>query len=92
MANSVFYYSILDTEEINGEDAIPGFTSPRVELDREQDSIREAPLLPCTAPQIGSRSSFFKYKSKSQVSDETDIHYMTIHDRKVKILRTLKNF
>ena len=30
-AHGVFYYSALDTEETNGEDAIPDLLSPRVE-------------------------------------------------------------
>lgn len=30
-AHGVFYYSALDTEETNGEDAIPDLTSPHVE-------------------------------------------------------------
>lgn len=33
---------------------------------------------------------FFKGKSERQLSAETGIHYMTIHDRKVKILSKLK--
>jgi DNA-directed RNA polymerase specialized sigma24 family protein len=34
---------------------------------------------------------FFKGKSERQLSAETGIHFMTIHDRKIKILRKLKN-
>lgn len=33
---------------------------------------------------------FFKGKSERQLSVETGIHYMTIHDRKIKILGKLK--
>ncbi len=33
---------------------------------------------------------FFKGKSERQLSAETNIHFMTIHDRKIKILGKLK--
>ncbi|MDD3228984.1 MAG: sigma-70 family RNA polymerase sigma factor [Oscillospiraceae bacterium] len=93
-AHGVFYYSALDTEETSGEDAIPDLTSPRVE-DAAVDKLLAEKLHQCLAALTKEEQElifllFFQNKSERQVSDETGIHYMTIHDRKVKILRTLK--
>lgn len=93
-AHGVFYYSAFDTKETNGEDAIPDLTAPRVE-DVAVDKLLSEKLHQCLAQLTKEEQElimelFFKYKSERQVSDETGIHYMTIHDRKVKILRTLK--
>ncbi len=92
--NGVFYYSALDTEGTNGEDVIPDLVSPRVE-DLIMDKLIAEKLHQCLS-QLTSKEQelifllFFQNKSERQVSDETGIPYMTIHDRKVKILRTLK--
>ena len=92
--NGVFYYSALNTEGTNGEDVIPDLVSPRVE-DLIMDKLIAEKLHQCLS-QLTSKEQelifllFFQNKSERQVSDETGIPYMTIHDRKVKILRTLK--
>lgn len=92
--SGVFYYSALDTEGTNGEDVIPDLVSPRVE-DLIMDKLIAEKLHQCLS-QLTSKEQelifllFFQNKSERQVSDETGIPYMTIHDRKVKILRTLK--
>lgn len=92
--HGVFFYSGLDTTETNGEDAIPDLISPRVE-DVAVDKLLAEKLHQCLAELTKEEQKliftlFFQNKSERQVSDETGIHYMTIHDRKVKILRTLK--
>ena len=93
-AHGVFSYSAMDTEETNGEDAIPDLISPRVD-DMAVDKMMVQKLHQCIAQLSKEEQTlimelFFKCKSERQLSDETGIHYMTIHDRKVKILRTLK--
>ena len=72
MAHGVFYYSALDTEETNGEDSIPDRTSPRVE-DMVVDKLIAEKLHQCLS---------------QLTKTETGIPRMTLHDRKVKILRT----
>lgn len=48
IANGVFYYSALDTEETNGEDAMPDLVSPRVE-DIVTDKLMAEKLHKCLA-------------------------------------------
>ena len=93
-AHGVFYYSALDTEETNGEDAIPDLLSPHVE-DMVVDKLMSQRLHQCIG-QLTSQEQeliftlFFQNKSEHQLAAETGIPRMTIHDRKVKILSTLK--
>lgn len=94
MAHGVFYYSALDTEETNGEDAIPDRTSPRVE-DMVVDKLIAEKLHQCLSQLTKEEQEliftlFFQNKSEHQLATETGIPRMTLHDRKVKILRTLK--
>ncbi len=92
--NGVFYYSALDTEGTNGEDVIPDLVSPRVE-DLILDKLIAEKLHQCLS-QLTSKEQelifllFFQDKSEHQVAVETGIPRMTIHDRKMKILRILK--
>jgi RNA polymerase sigma factor (sigma-70 family) len=92
--NGVFYYSALDTEGTNGEDVIPDLVSPRVE-DLIMDKLIAEKLHQCLS-QLTSKEQelifllFFQDKSEHQAAAETGIPRMTIHDRKMKILRTLK--
>ena len=93
-AHGVFYYSALDTEETNGEDAISDLTSPRVE-DIVTDKLIAEKLHLCLSQLAKEEQEliftlFFKNKSEHQLAAETGIPRMTIHDRKVKILSTLK--
>lgn len=93
-AHGVFYYSALDTDETNGEDAIPDLISPHVE-DVVTDKLIAEKLHQCLS-QITKEEQeliftlFFQNKSEHQLAAETGIPRMTLHDRKVKILRTLK--
>lgn len=93
-AHGVFYYSALDTEETSGEDAIPDLASPRVE-DVVVDKLITEKLHQCLSQLTQKEQElifilFFQDKSEHQVAAETGIPRMTIHDRKTKILRTLK--
>lgn len=93
-AHGVFYYSALDTEETNGEDAIPDLTSPRVE-DMVMDKLIAEKLHQCLSQLTKEEHEliftlFFQNKSEHQLAAETGIPRMTLHDRKIKILRTLK--
>jgi len=93
-ANGVFYYSALDMEGTNGEDAIPDLTSPRME-DVVMDKLLAEKLHQCLL-QLSKEEQelililFFQDKSEVQLAKESGIPRMTIHDRKMKILRTLK--
>ncbi len=93
-AHGVFYYNALDTDETNGEDAIPDLISPHVE-DVVTDKLIAEKLHQCLS-QITKEEQeliftlFFQNKSEHQLAAETGIPRMTLHDRKVKILRTLK--
>jgi RNA polymerase sigma factor (sigma-70 family) len=93
-AHGVFYYSALDTDETNGEDAIPDLISPHVE-DVVTDKLIEEKLHQCLSQLTKEEQEliftlFFQNKSEHQLAAETGIPRMTLHDRKVKILRTLK--
>lgn len=93
-ANGVFYYSAMDTTESTGEDGIPDLTSPRVE-DVVVDKLLAEKLHQCLAALTKEEQElifllFFQNKSEHQLAAETGIPRMTIHDRKTKILRTLK--
>ena len=93
-ANGVFYYSSMDTTETTGEDGIPDLISPRVE-DLVVDKLIAEKLQQCLA-QLSKEEQeliyalFFRGISERQWSSETGLHYMTIHDRKIKILGKLK--
>lgn len=92
--HGVFLYSAMDTENTNGEDAIPDLISPRVE-DMVMDALIAEKLRQSLAQLTREERElidalFFQNKSEHQVAAETGIPRMTIHDRKVKILRILK--
>ena len=93
-AHGVFYYSTLDTKDMNGEDAIPDLVSPHVE-DEVMDKLIAEKLRECIAQltqeeQEVIHALFFRAISERKLSAETGLHHMTIHDRKIKILAKLK--
>lgn len=93
-AHGVFYYSAMDTEETNGEDAIPDLTSPRVE-DMVMDKLIAEKLHQCLSQLTKEEQEliftlFFQNKSEHQLAAETGIPRMTIHNRKNRILVRLK--
>lgn len=93
-SHGVFHYSALDTEETNGEDAIPDLNSSQVE-DLVTDKLL-AEKLHQSLSQLSKEEQeliftlFFQNKSEHQVSRETGIAQKTIHNRKVRILSRLK--
>ncbi|MDW2797216.1 sigma-70 family RNA polymerase sigma factor [Clostridium boliviensis] len=92
--NGVFYYSALDTEGTNGEDVIPDLISPRVE-EAVMDKLLSDKLHKCLAQLTKEElelilTLFFQNKSEHQLAAETGIPRITLHDRKTKILQTLK--
>ncbi|WP_312355414.1 sigma-70 family RNA polymerase sigma factor [Aminipila sp.] len=92
--HGVFHYSALDTKDTNGEDGIPDLTSPRIE-DYVMNKLIAEKLSHCIAQlteeeQELIQALFFRAISERQLSAETGLHHMTIHDRKIKILGKLK--
>lgn len=92
--HGVLHYSALDTEDTTGEDGIPDRISPPVE-DVVTDKLLAEKLHQCLAQlteeeQKLIRALFFRAISERQLSAETGLHHMTIHDRKIKILGKLK--
>lgn len=93
-SHGVFYYSALDSEETNGEDAIPDIASSKVE-DIVTDKLLAEKLHQCLEQLTEEEQDliftlFFQNKSEHQVSRETGIAQKTIHNRKVRILSRLK--
>ena len=93
-SHGVLYYSALDTEETNGQDAIPDNNSPRVE-DVVMDKLLAEKLHQCLNQLTKEEQEliftlFFQNKSEHQVSRETGIAQKTIHNRKIRILSRLK--
>jgi len=92
--NGVFYYSALDTEGTNGEDAIPDRSSSPVE-DLVMDKLISEKLHRCFTQLAKEEQKliftlFFQNKSEHQLATETGIPRMTIHNRKKRILARLK--
>lgn len=93
-ANSVFYYSALDTEGTNGEDVIPDLVSPRVE-DMIVDKLISEKLYQCLAQLAREEQEliyalFFRAISERQYAEMTGIPQKTINDRRHRILGKLK--
>lgn len=93
-AHGVFHYSTLDTNETNGEDAIPDLNSPRVE-DVIVDKLVAEKLHQCLAQLTKEEQElifilFFQNKSERQLAGETGIPQKTINDRRHRILVKLK--
>ncbi|MEG1926896.1 MAG: sigma-70 family RNA polymerase sigma factor [Ruthenibacterium sp.] len=92
--HSVVYYSSMDTENTNGEDAIPDNNSIKVE-DAVTDKLMSERLHQCLAEltereQMLIRALFFEGKSEPALSAETGISQQSINYRKQKILLKLK--
>lgn len=91
--NGKTLYSDLDTAETVGEDMIPDRDAVSVEdaaiaLVLHDQLHRALKLLP-PAEQRLIFEIYFKGLSERQLSELTGIHYMTIHNRKVKALKKL---
>jgi RNA polymerase sigma factor (sigma-70 family) len=87
-------YSDMDTEELVGEEAIPDLDSPAVE-DEALDRVMKDKLWKCL-PLLTKQEMelidglYFQKLSENQLASKTGIPSMTIHNRKVRILRKLK--
>lgn len=92
--HGVFHYSALDTKETTGEDGIPDLTSPRIEdliMDKLiAENLHQSILQLSQEEQELVHALFFRAISERQLSAETGLHHMTIHDRKIRILGKLK--
>lgn len=93
-ANGVFYYSALDTEEINGEDAIPDTNSPCVE-DVIVDKLLVEKLHKCIDMLTKEEQSlvfsiYFEGKTQTEIEKETGIKQQTISYRELQIRKKLK--
>ncbi len=84
----------LDTDEMNGEDAIPDLTTPSVE-DMVEGKLMAEQLHRCLAllpkdERTLLEKIYFSGQSERQVAQSLGIPRMTLHDKKIKALRTLK--
>lgn len=90
----VAYYSDLDTDEILGEETIPDLYALDVETAAVAQTLREK--LRLCLKQLPKEefdliwALFFEEKSERQLSKETGIAPMTIHNKKARILVKLK--
>lgn len=90
-AHGVFYYSALDTEETNGEDAIPDLLSPRVE-DMVVDKLMSQRLRQCIAQLSKEEQNlifalYYQGKTQMELERETGIKQQTIsyRDRQIRL-------
>lgn len=92
--NGVVSYDAMDTEEMLGEEAIPDLDSPSVE-DTVVNSLLQKKLH-CCLEQLQQPEQdmlyalYFDGLSERQVAAQFGVHHMTIHNRKIKLLRKLK--
>ncbi len=90
-AHGVFYYSALDTEETNGEDAIPDLTSPHVE-DMAVGEVMAQQLHQCIEQLSKEEQAlvfalYFQGKTQVELEKETGIKQQTIsyRDRQIRL-------
>jgi RNA polymerase sigma factor (sigma-70 family) len=94
IAHGVFYYSALDTEETNGEDAIPDLVSLRVE-DMVMNKLMAEKLHQCLAQLAKDDRNliyalYFQRKTQVELEKETGIKQQTISYRERQIRIKLK--
>lgn len=92
--NGLTSYDALDTADMLGIESIPDLEAPSVE-DMVVDKLLREKLHRCLAqlPKAEQKllhALYFDGLSERQVADGLGIHYMTLHSRKVAILRKLK--
>jgi len=87
-------YSDLDTEDIQGEDAIPDLLTPSVEDIIETalmiEKLRECIKVLSVAEQELIKDLYFQEKSQAQLARETGIKQQTYSYREKRILEKLK--
>lgn len=92
--NGRMLYSNLDTSETLGEEMIPDINAVAVEdmviaklmSERLHRCIN---LLPKGEQEL-IQAIYFNQLSERKLSKKTGIHYMTLHDRKIRIIRKLR--
>ncbi len=87
-------YSDLDTEDIQGEDAIPDLLTPSVEDIIETalmiEKLRECIKVLSVAEQELVKNLYFQEKSQAQLARETGVKQQTYSYREKRILEKLK--
>ncbi len=92
--NGRMLYSNLDTSETLGEEMIPDMSAAAVEdmviaklmSERLHRCIN---LLPKGEQEL-IHAIYFEQLSERKLSKKTGVHYMTLHDRKIRILQKLR--
>ena len=91
--NGKVLYSDLDTDEMLGEDMIPDRDTVGVEdaaIARIlHDQLHRALNLLLPTEQKLIYEIYFQGLSERQIAKRSGVHYMTIHNRKVRILKKL---
>ena len=91
--NGKTLYSDLDTSEMLGEEVIPDSDAVSVEDAAValvlHDQLHRALKMLTPAEQKLIYAIYFEGLSERQVSKQSGVHYMTIHNRKIKILEKL---
>lgn len=91
--NGKTLYSDLDTSEILGEEMIPDCDAASVEDAAIalilHDQLHRALKLLSPIEQELIYAIYFEGLSERQLSKQSGVHYMTIHNRKAKILKKL---
>lgn len=92
--NGLVSYDAMDTEETLSEETIPDSDSPSVE-DAALEKMLRAKLRYCLT-QISEDERtmicllYFDGLTERQAADRLGVHHMTIHSRKVSVLRKLR--
>lgn len=91
--NGKTLYSDLDTDETLGEEMLPDADAVSVEDAAIAHIFRKRlrgvlALLPSSERKLID-DIYFRNLSERQVSEETGVHYMTVHNRKVRVLKKL---
>lgn len=94
--HGVVSYNELDTDKLLGEETMPDLKSTPVE-DAAVHALMCEKLHLCIRQLTQGEQEllgaiYFEGKSEREFSAETGIPYMTIHDRKVKVLKKLKKY
>ncbi len=94
MYNSLTSYNALDTKEMLGEETIPDYETPSVEdqvLDKLlRDKLQDALAQLSEDEQKMINTLYFEGLSERQAAKRFKLPPMTLHCRKVSILRKLK--
>ena len=91
--NGKTLYSDLDTDEMLGEEMLPDTDAMSVEDAAIAHILRKRlqgalALLPSSERKLID-DIYFRNLSERQVSEKTGVHYMTVHNRKVRVLKKL---